>query len=96
MSTKDQTHEAIAQALSDGTPLTHDQRALLLGLVIDDKMWQREYDKAAAAVAAERERRTSLAADFAEYLYRTAAQVPFEHAAWASERGAALLEALKA
>ena len=46
MSTKDQTHEAIAKALTNGDALTHDQRALLLGLVIDDKKWQREYDKA--------------------------------------------------
>ncbi len=51
---------------------------------------------AAAAVAAERERRRSLAADFGEYLYRTASQVPFEHAEWARKRGAALLAKLTA
>lgn len=47
-------------------------------------------------LAAERERRAALAADFAEYLYRVASQVPLEHAAWAQARGAALLAALKA
>ena len=39
--------------------------------------------------------RQLLIADFAEYLYRTASQVPFEHATWARERGQALLNALK-
>lgn len=64
-----------------------------------DGMWVM-YDDAqvaiAAAVAAERERRTALAADFQEYLYRIAAQVPFDHAEWAQQRGAALLAALRA
>jgi len=51
--------------------------------------------RVAAAVAAERERRIALAAAFQEYLYRVASQVPFEHAGWANERGAALLAALR-
>lgn len=46
MGTKDLTHEAIAEALSHDRPLTHEQRGVLLGLVIDDKKWQREYDAA--------------------------------------------------
>ena len=37
----------------------------------------------------------SLVADFQEFLYRAASQVQFEHAAWAHERGAALMEQLK-
>jgi hypothetical protein len=40
-------------------------------------------------------RDTGLAADFSEFLYRVASQVPFEHATWANERGAALLEHIK-
>lgn len=48
------------------------------------------------AQAQERERRYSLAADLQEYMYRVSSQVPFEHAQWASERGAALLAALRA
>lgn len=48
MGTKDLTHEAIAQALTEGAPLTHEQRSVLLGLVADDKAWQRECDKANA------------------------------------------------
>lgn len=47
-------------------------------------------------VSAERGRCTALAADFQEYLYRIAAQVPFDHAEWAQQRGAALLAALRA
>lgn len=43
-----------------------------------------------------RERIDALAADMREYLYRVAAQVPFEHAQWAQERGAALIAALQA
>jgi hypothetical protein len=64
MGTKDLTHKAIARALANGEPLTHDQRAALLSLVADDKVWQRKHDEmadqmrayAAAAVAAEGER----------------------------------------
>ena len=51
MSTKSLTHEAIAQALASGDPLTQDQRAVLLGLVADDKVWQRECDRLRAALA---------------------------------------------
>lgn len=51
---------------------------------------------AAAAVQAERERRMALAEDLHEYLHRVSSQVPMEHAAWAQERGAALLAALRA
>lgn len=50
---------------------------------------------AAEAVRVERARIEALAADFQEYLYRTASQVPFEHSGWAAERGSALLAALK-
>jgi len=58
---------------------------------------QASYEREMAIeVAAERERRRALAADFGEYLYRTASQVPMEHAEWAQQRGAALLDALKA
>lgn len=45
MGTKDLTHEALAKALTDGEPMTHEQRGLLLGLVADDKVWQRECDR---------------------------------------------------
>lgn len=45
MSTKDLTHEAIARALTNGDVLTHEQRSVLLGLVADDKMWQRKHDR---------------------------------------------------
>ena len=37
----------------------------------------------------------TLAADLQEFIYRCASQVPFEHAAWANERGSALLAAVK-
>lgn len=45
MGTKDLTHEAIARALTNGDLLTHAQRSVLLGLVADDKAWQRECDR---------------------------------------------------
>ena len=38
---------------------------------------------------------TTLVADFREFMYRAASQVPFEHAAWANERGEALLKQLQ-
>jgi hypothetical protein len=37
----------------------------------------------------------NLIADFQEFLYRAASQVPFEHANWANERGTALMAQLK-
>ena len=45
MVTKDLTHEAIARALTNGDVLTHEQRSVLLGLVADDKVWQRRHDR---------------------------------------------------
>lgn len=39
------THEAISAALCNDAPLTGEQRALLVGLVADDKVWQREADR---------------------------------------------------
>ena len=51
MGTRDLTHKAIAEALSNDRLLTHDQRAALLTLVADDSVWQRKYDKAQAEVA---------------------------------------------
>jgi hypothetical protein len=56
MGTKDLTHEAISAALANGDPLTHEQRATLLGLVADDKAWQRKHDELAGKLAALRER----------------------------------------
>ena len=56
MGTKDLTHEAISSALANGDHLTHEQRAALLGLVADDKVWQRRHDELAGKLAAERER----------------------------------------
>lgn len=49
MSTLALTHEAISKALIDGTPLSHDQRAALIGLVSRDKQAQAEEDARAAA-----------------------------------------------
>jgi hypothetical protein len=37
----------------------------------------------------------AIATDLQEYLYRVSSQVPFEHAQWANERGAALLGQIK-
>ena len=57
------THEAISLALTNDDPLTHNQRASLLSLVADDKVWQREYDKVSAelnAAKVELERQRSL------------------------------------
>ncbi len=51
MGTRDLTHKAIAEALSNDRLLTHDQRAALLTLVADDSVWQRKCDKAQAEVA---------------------------------------------
>ena len=51
MGTKDLTHEEIARALTSGEPLTHEQRSVLLGLVADDKMWQRKHDEMAEQLA---------------------------------------------
>ena len=56
MGTKDLTHDAIAQALTNGDPLTQEQRGVLLGLVADDKVWQRKCDLLQAELASERER----------------------------------------
>lgn len=50
MGTRDLTHKAIAEALSNDRLLTHDQRAALLTLVADDSVWQRKHDEAAAEV----------------------------------------------
>lgn len=46
MSTIALTHEAIAQALADNTPLSDDQRAALLSLVAADKRGQALWDAA--------------------------------------------------
>lgn len=48
MGTRDLTHKAIAEALSNDRLLTHDQRAALLTLVADDSVWQRKHDELAA------------------------------------------------
>lgn len=37
----------------------------------------------------------TIVSDFAEFMYRVASQVPFEHAEWAQSKGAAILEQLK-
>lgn len=50
MGTRDLTHKAIAEALSNDRLLTHDQRAALLTLVADDSVWQRKHDEMAAEV----------------------------------------------
>ena len=55
MKTKDLTHKAIARALANGEPLTHDRRAALLSLVADDKVWQRKHDEMAAELASMRQ-----------------------------------------
>ena len=55
MGTKDLAHKAIARALANGEPLTHDQRAALLSLVADDKVWQRKHDEMAAELASMRQ-----------------------------------------
>ena len=53
MVTKDLTHEAIARALTNGDVLTHEQRSVLLGLVADDKVWQRRHDRLQQALKAQ-------------------------------------------
>lgn len=50
MGTRDLTHKAIAEALSNDRLLTHDQRAALITLVADDSVWQRKHDETAAEV----------------------------------------------
>lgn len=50
MSTTALTHEAISQALAENAPLTHDQRAALLGLVARDKQRQHERDSLVEAL----------------------------------------------
>jgi hypothetical protein len=42
--TASMTHEAISDALTNGAPLNHGQRAALLKLVSDDKQSQNDYD----------------------------------------------------
>lgn len=55
MGTKDMTHEAIAQALTNSDTLTHEQRSVLLGLVADDAVWQCKHDEMAEQLACVRQ-----------------------------------------
>ena len=55
MGTRDLTHEAIARALTNGDPLTHEQRSVLLGVVADDAVWQRKHDEMAEQLACVRQ-----------------------------------------
>lgn len=60
---KSLTHEAISKALSEGAALTHEQRSQLLGLVADDKVWQREADRRREAGALDEARCALLQAE---------------------------------
>ena len=44
MGTKDLTHEALIKALSENTPLSPEQRSMLISAIADDKHWQRVLD----------------------------------------------------
>lgn len=77
------------------TPLPPLPEPHVLGTETPDGLHYYTSDQMREAVAAERERRHALAADFSEYLYRVQSQVPFDHAEWARQRGEALLAALK-
>lgn len=77
MGTKDLAHKAIARALANGEPLTHDQRAALLSLVADDKFWQRKHDEMAnqmrayaAAMADMRRELDAWQRRFPQYVFR--------------------------
>jgi len=50
--TKDLTHEALCKALSENTPLTSEQRCVLLSAIADDKRWQRVMDAESARLNA--------------------------------------------